>query len=71
MNQGPISGRFIKKTRGQKSRATVPLKRLSHAPFFMMLDKSMLEKEPESTFRLLGHLRQFLINRWEQVRFPY
>ncbi len=25
MNQGPISGRFTKKTRGQKSRATVPL----------------------------------------------
>ncbi len=26
MNQGPISGRFMKKTRGQKSRATVPLR---------------------------------------------
>jgi hypothetical protein len=26
MNEGPICGRFIKKTRGQKSRATVPLK---------------------------------------------
>ncbi len=25
MNQGPIWGRFMKKTRGQKSRATVPL----------------------------------------------
>ncbi len=26
MNQGPIWGRFMKKTRGQKSRATVPLR---------------------------------------------
>jgi hypothetical protein len=26
MNKGPICGRFMKKTRGQKSRATVPLK---------------------------------------------
>jgi hypothetical protein len=25
MNQGPIWGRFMKKTGGQKSRATVPL----------------------------------------------
>jgi hypothetical protein len=25
MNKGPICGRFMKKTRGQKSRATVPL----------------------------------------------
>ncbi len=25
MNQGPISGRYMKKTRGQKSHATVPL----------------------------------------------
>jgi hypothetical protein len=30
MNQGPISGRFMKKTRGQKSRATVPLKDYTH-----------------------------------------
>jgi hypothetical protein len=27
MNQGPIGGRFMKKTRGQKSRATVPLRK--------------------------------------------
>jgi hypothetical protein len=27
MNQGPIWGQFMKKTRGQKSRATVPLKK--------------------------------------------
>jgi hypothetical protein len=26
MNKGPICGRFMKKTRGQKSHATVPLK---------------------------------------------
>ncbi len=28
MNQGPIWGRLLKKTRGRKSRATVPLRRL-------------------------------------------
>ncbi len=26
MNKGPICGQFMKKTRGQKSRATVPLR---------------------------------------------
>ncbi len=33
MNQGPIWGRFMKKTRGQKSRATVPLRQAHHRIF--------------------------------------
>ncbi len=39
MNQGPIWGRFMKKTRGQKSRATVPLrfhKRGTHHTGFLL-----------------------------------
>ncbi len=34
MNQGPIWGRFMKKTRGPKSRATVPLKSHLSKHFF-------------------------------------
>jgi hypothetical protein len=33
MNKGPIWGQFMKKTRGQKSRATVPLKIHFHEIF--------------------------------------
>ncbi len=50
MNKGPICGRFMKKTRGQKSRATVPLK-----PFRVWFEfAEMFELKPYPTVQAPG-----------------
>jgi hypothetical protein len=47
MNQGPIGGRFMKKTRGQKTRATVPLMALAYLtnPIYGTFEQRLLVGE--------------------------